>query len=145
TYTITTIATQCHFWDHHRKAWSQDGCHVGPQSTVSSTQCLCNHLSVFGSSFFVVPRTVNIQDTGKLLLQVASNPIGVALLASLLVLHGAVGVWAWRRDQADVRKVTVTVLADSDPRAHIRYVVQVFTGYRRGAATTAKVGKLLPV
>uniref|UniRef100_A0A8C3TH26 Polycystin 1 like 3, transient receptor potential channel interacting n=1 Tax=Chelydra serpentina TaxID=8475 RepID=A0A8C3TH26_CHESE len=145
TYTITTIATQCHFWDHHRKAWSQDGCHVGPQSTVSSTQCLCNHLSVFGSSFFVVPRTVNIQDTGKLLLQVASNPIGVALLASLLVLHGAVGIWAWRRDQADVRKVTVTVLADSDPRAHIRYVVQVFTGYRRGAATTAKVGKLLPV
>ncbi|XP_050779309.1 polycystic kidney disease protein 1-like 3 [Gopherus flavomarginatus] len=139
TYTITTIATQCHFWDHRRKAWRQDGCQVGPQSTVSSIQCLCNHLSVFGSSFFVVPRTVNIQDTGKLLSKVASNPIGVALLASLLVLHGVVGVWAWRRDQVDVRKVKVTVLADSDPRAHVRYVVQVFTGYRRGAATTAKV------
>ncbi|XP_030437861.1 polycystic kidney disease protein 1-like 3 [Gopherus evgoodei] len=139
TYTITTIATQCHFWDHRRKAWRQDGCQVGPQSTVSSIQCLCNHLSVFGSSFFVVPRTVNIQDTGKLLSKVASNPIGVALLASLLVLHGVVGMWAWRRDQVDVRKVKVTVLADNDPRAHVRYVVQVFTGYRRGAATTAKV------
>ncbi|XP_074929957.1 polycystin-1-like protein 3 [Chelonoidis abingdonii] len=112
---------------------------VGPQSTVSSIQCLCNHLSVFGSSFFVVPRTVNILDTGKLLSKVASNPIGVALLASLLVLHGAVGVWAWRSDRVDMRKVKVTVLADNDPRAHVRYVVQVFTGYRRGAATTAKV------
>ncbi|TFK03860.1 tropomodulin-3 [Platysternon megacephalum] len=112
---------------------------VGPQSTISSIQCLCNHLSIFGSSFFVVPRTVDIQDTGKLLRKVASNPIGMALLASLLVLHGVVGVWAWRRDQVDVRKVTVTVLADGDPRAHVRYVVQVFTGYRRGAATTAKV------
>ncbi|XP_065272844.1 polycystin-1-like protein 3 [Emys orbicularis] len=139
TYTITTVATQCHFWDHHRKAWRQDGCQVGPQSTVSSIQCLCNHLSVFGSSFFVVPRTVDIQDTSKLLRKVASNPIGVALLASLLVLHGVVGVWAWRRDQVDVRKVKVTVLADSNPGAHVRYVVQVFTGYRRGAATTAKV------
>ncbi|XP_065423817.1 LOW QUALITY PROTEIN: polycystin-1-like protein 3 [Chrysemys picta bellii] len=139
TYTITTVATQCHFWDHHRKAWRQDGCQVGPQSTVSSVQCLCNHLSVFGSSFFTVPRTVDIQDTGKLLCKVASNPIGVALLASLLVLHGVVGVWAWRRDQVDVRKVKVTILADSDPGAHVRYVVQVFTGYRRGADTTAKV------
>ncbi|XP_067399539.1 polycystin-1-like protein 3 [Emydura macquarii macquarii] len=139
TYTITTIATQCHFWDQRRKAWRQDGCRVGPQSTVSSTQCLCNHLTTFGSSVFVVPRTVNIQDTGRLLLNVASNPVGVALLASLLVVHGVAGIWAWRRDRADVGKVKVTVLADNQPGAHVRYVVQVFTGYRRGAATTAKV------
>uniref|UniRef100_A0A8C8RV32 Polycystin 1 like 3, transient receptor potential channel interacting n=1 Tax=Pelusios castaneus TaxID=367368 RepID=A0A8C8RV32_9SAUR len=125
TYTITALATPV--------------LQVGPQSTISSTQCLCNHLTFFGSSVFVVPRTVNVQDTGKLLQNIANNPVGVALLASLLVVHGAAGIWAWRRDRADVRKVKVTVLADSDPRAHVRYVVQVFTGYRRGAATTAKV------
>lgn len=78
---------------------------VGPQSTVMRTQCLCSHLTYFGSDFFIVPRTVNVEDTIKLFLRVTSNPVGVSLLASLLGFYMLLLVWAWRKDQADMQKV----------------------------------------
>lgn len=78
---------------------------VGPQSTVVRTQCLCNHLTYFGSDFFIVPRTVNVEDTIKLFLRVTSNPVGVSLLASLLGFYMLLFVWARRKDQADMQKV----------------------------------------
>lgn len=36
-------------------------------------------------------------------------------------------------------QVKVSVLADNDPSCRFHYLVQVYTGYRRRAATTAKV------
>lgn len=78
---------------------------VGPRSTLLRTQCLCNHLTYFGSDFFIVPRTVDVKDTVKLFLQVTNNPVGVSLLASLLGLYLLLFIWAWRKDQEDRRKV----------------------------------------
>ena len=60
---------------------------VGPQSTLVRTQCLCNHLTYFGSDFFLVPRTVNVEDVAELFLRVTSNPVGVSLLASLVGIY----------------------------------------------------------
>ncbi|KAM5296967.1 polycystin-1-like protein 3 [Glossophaga mutica] len=138
-FSIVTAVTQCYFWDSHNSTWESSGCQVGPQSTVLRTQCLCNHLTFFASNFFVVPRTVNIEDTIKLLLRVTNNPVGVSLLASLLGFYVLLFVWTWRQDQADMQKVKVTVLADNDPSSQFHYLVQVSTGYRRRASTTAKV------
>ena len=78
---------------------------VGPQSTLVRTQCLCNHLTYFGSDFFLVPRTVNVEDVAELFLRVTSNPVGVSLLASLVGIYMLIFVWAWRKDQADAQKV----------------------------------------
>jgi hypothetical protein len=39
-------------------------------------------------------------------------------------------------------QVKVTVLADNDPSSQFHYLIQVFTGYRRSAATTAKVSAM---
>uniref|UniRef100_A0A2K6F3N4 Polycystin 1 like 3, transient receptor potential channel interacting n=1 Tax=Propithecus coquereli TaxID=379532 RepID=A0A2K6F3N4_PROCO len=136
---VITAITQCYFWDSQNWTWSSNGCQVGPQSTILRTQCLCNHLTFFSSDFFIVPRTVHVEDTIKLFLRVTSNPVGVSLLASLLGFYMIIVVWAWRKDQADVQKVKVTVLADNDPDSQFRYLIQVYTGYRRRAATTAKV------
>ncbi|EPQ17033.1 Polycystic kidney disease protein 1-like 3 [Myotis brandtii] len=138
-FSIVTALTQCYFWDSHNSTWKSDGCQVGPQSTVVRTQCLCNHLTYFGSDFFIVPRTVNVEDTIKLFLRVTNNPVGVSLLASLLGFYLLLFVWAWRKDQADMQKVKVTVLADNDPSSRCRYLIQVSTGYRRRASTTAQV------
>ncbi|KAI5762662.1 PKD1L3 [Gulo gulo luscus] len=138
-FSVVTAVTQCYFWDGHNSTWKSRGCHVGPQSTVLRTQCLCNRLAYFGSDFFIVPRTVNIKDTIKLFLRVTSNPVGVSLLASLLGFYILTCVWAWRKDQADMQKVKVTVLADNGPSSQFHYLLQVSTGYRRRAATTAKV------
>uniref|UniRef100_A0A5F9DE35 Polycystin 1 like 3, transient receptor potential channel interacting n=1 Tax=Oryctolagus cuniculus TaxID=9986 RepID=A0A5F9DE35_RABIT len=136
---VVTAVTQCYFWDSHNRTWRSDGCQVGPRSTVSRTQCLCNHLTFFGSDFFILPRTVNVKDTIRLLLRVTSNPVGVSLLASLLGCYVVLAAWAWRKDRADTQKVKVSVLADNDPSCQFHYLVQVYTGYRRRAATTAKV------
>ena len=78
---------------------------VGPQSTLVRTQCLCNHLTYFGSDFFLVPRTVNVEDVAELFLRVTSNPVGVSLLASLVGIYMLIFMWAWRKDQADAQKV----------------------------------------
>ncbi|XP_075392848.1 polycystin-1-like protein 3 [Tenrec ecaudatus] len=136
---IITAATQCYFWDSHNRTWRSSGCQVGPQSTVLRTQCLCNRLTYFGSDFFIVPRTVNVGDTVKLFLRVTKNPVGVSLLASVLGLYIIIVLWAWKKDQVDMQKVKVTVLADNDPSNQFYYLIQVYTGYRRRASTTAKV------
>ncbi|KAG8518462.1 Polycystic kidney disease protein 1-like 3, partial [Galemys pyrenaicus] len=138
-FSVVTAVTQCYFWDNDNSSWKSEGCHVGPQSTVWRTQCLCNHLTYFGSDFFVVPRTVDVRDTIKLILGVTNNPVGVSLLASLLGFYMLIFVWAQRKDKADLQKVKVTVLADNDPSSQFHYLIQVYTGYRRRAATTAKV------
>ncbi|XP_055001578.1 polycystic kidney disease protein 1-like 3 [Sorex araneus] len=138
-FSVVTALTQCYFWDSHNNTWTSDGCQVGLQSTVLKTQCLCDHLTYFGSDFFIVPRTVDVADTVKLFLRVTNNPVGVSLLASLLGLYMLLFIWAWRKDQDDRRKVKITVLADNEPGWQFHYLVQVHTGYRRRAATTAKV------
>ncbi|KAF4010845.1 hypothetical protein G4228_001843 [Cervus hanglu yarkandensis] len=138
-FSAVTAVTQCYFWDSLSSTWRSGGCQVGPQSTLVRTQCLCNHLTYFGSDFFIVPRTVNVEDVAELFLRVTSNPVGVSLLASLVGIYMLIFVWAWRKDQADAQKVKVTVLADNDPSSQFHYLIEVSTGYRRRAATTANV------
>ncbi|XP_075834133.1 polycystin-1-like protein 3 [Microtus pennsylvanicus] len=136
---VVTAVTQCYFWDRNNRTWRSDGCQVGLQSTMLKTQCLCNHLTFFSSDFFILPRTVDVENTIKLLLHVTSNPVGVSLLASLLGFYLLLGTWAWRKDRADLQKVKLTILADNDPSSAFHYLIQVYTGYRRRAATTAQV------
>lgn len=73
------------------------------------TQCLCNRLAYLGSDFFIVPWAMNIKDTTKLFLRVTNNPAGVSLLASLFGFYILTCVWAWRKDQADMQKVVITL------------------------------------
>ncbi|XP_048210694.1 polycystic kidney disease protein 1-like 3 [Perognathus longimembris pacificus] len=102
---VVTALTQCYFWDKNNRTWKSNGCQVGLQSSVVKTQCLCDHLTFFGSDFFVVPRTVRVEDTAALFRHVSNNPVGVLLLASLLGLYLLLGVWAWRKDQQDLQKL----------------------------------------
>ncbi|MEJ1276064.1 hypothetical protein NN561_006966 [Cricetulus griseus] len=126
---VVTAVTQCYFWDQNNRTWRSNGCQVGLQSTILKTQCLCNHLTFFSSDFFIVPRTVDVENTIKLLLHVTKNPVGVSLLASLLGFYILLVTWAWRKDRADLQKVKVTILADNDPSSAFHYLIQVYTGH----------------
>uniref|UniRef100_A0A670ILC9 Polycystin 1 like 3, transient receptor potential channel interacting n=1 Tax=Podarcis muralis TaxID=64176 RepID=A0A670ILC9_PODMU len=136
---IHTIISGCYYWSSQHQAWRSDGCRVGSQSTLHSTQCLCNHLTFFGCVALVLPHLIDLHNTAKLLSTVGQNPSGLALLSSLLLGYGAALVWARWRQRTDVKKVKVTILADNEATACFPYLVQVFTGYRRGAGTSAKV------
>ncbi|KAM5262602.1 polycystin-1-like protein 3 [Ctenodactylus gundi] len=136
---ITTFLSQCVFWDEVREAWDNSGCQVGPRTTRSQTHCLCSHLTFFGSVFLVMPNAVDICQTAELFATFEDNPVVVATVGCLFVIYALVVIWARRKDVEDQAKAKVTVLEDNDPFAPYHYLVTVYTGHRRGAATSSKV------
>ncbi|NXG55348.1 PK1L2 protein, partial [Hemiprocne comata] len=139
TIAVTCFASRCVFWDEHQGKWNSYGCHVGPKTNPGSTQCLCNHLTFFGSSFFVIPNAINVSKTAQLFGTFVDNPVVVTTVGCIFLIYVLVVVWARRKDIQDDAKVKITVLEDNDPFAQYRYLVTVFTGHRRGAGTTSKV------
>ncbi|NWT18612.1 PK1L2 protein, partial [Vireo altiloquus] len=139
TINATCFASRCVFWDEHQGGWNSYGCHVGPKTNPSSTQCLCNHLTFFGSSFFVLPNAIDVSKTAQLFGTFVDNPVVVTTVGCIFLIYVLVVIWARRKDIQDEAKVKITVLEDNDPFAQYRYLVTVFTGHRRGAATTSKV------
>ncbi|KAM9346888.1 polycystin-1-like protein 2 [Symphorus nematophorus] len=136
---ITPITSECKFWDESILDWRTNGCRVGIRSTHLVTQCLCNHLTFFGSSFFVTPNLVDPSRSAELFATFADNPVVVCFVGALCVVYLLAVVWARRKDIQDVAKVKVTVLEDNDPMDEYRYLLSVSTGYRRGASTSSQV------
>ncbi|XP_043293117.1 polycystic kidney disease protein 1-like 2 [Cervus canadensis] len=136
---ITTFLSHCVFWDEVQGTWDNSGCQVGPRTTLSQTHCLCNHLTFFGSTFLVMPNAVDVRQTAKLFATFEDNPVVVTTVSCLFVAYLLVLIWARRKDAQDQAKVKVTVLEDNDPFAQYHYLVTVYTGHRRGAATSSKV------
>ncbi|KYO37869.1 polycystic kidney disease protein 1-like 2 isoform A [Alligator mississippiensis] len=139
TVAVTCFVSQCVFWDELQGNWNSYGCHVGPKTTPISTQCLCNHLTFFGSSFFVTPNAIDVSKTVELFGTFVDNPVVVTTVGCIFLVYVLVLIWARRKDIQDNAKVKITVLEDNDRFAQYRYLVTVFTGHRRGAATTSKV------
>uniref|UniRef100_A0A670IRP6 Polycystin 1 like 2/pseudo n=1 Tax=Podarcis muralis TaxID=64176 RepID=A0A670IRP6_PODMU len=136
---VTCFVSQCVFWDEHQGNWNSYGCHVGPKTNPNGTQCLCNHLTFFGSSFFVMPNSIDVSRTVELFATFVDNPVVVTTVGSIFLVYLLVLIWARRKDIQDDAKVKIMVLEDNDPFAQYRYLVTVFTGHRRGSATTSKV------
>ncbi|XP_072516546.1 polycystin-1-like protein 2 [Salminus brasiliensis] len=136
---ITSIAAQCKYWDETKTNWSDYGCRVGPRTTNLVTQCLCTHLTFFGSSFFVMPNLVDVSRTAELFSTFVNNPVVVCFVGAIFLAYLLVVIWARRKDIQDTAKVKVTVLEDNDPLAEYRYLVTVTTGHRRGASTSSQV------
>ncbi|XP_006888947.1 PREDICTED: polycystic kidney disease protein 1-like 2 [Elephantulus edwardii] len=136
---ITTFLSHCVFWDEAQEMWDSSGCQVGPQTTPSQTHCLCNHLTFFGSTFLVMPNAVDVHQTAQLFATFENNPVVVTTVGCLCVVYVLVVIWARKKDAQDQAKVKVTVLEDNDPFAQYHYLVTVYTGHRRGAATSSKV------
>ncbi|XP_074514137.1 polycystin-1-like protein 2 [Sebastes fasciatus] len=136
---ITPITAACKFWDESKLEWRTYGCRVGVNTTHLVTQCLCNHLTFFGSSFFVTPNLVDPSRTAELFASFGENPVVVCFVVSLFGAYLLVVVWARRKDVQDTAKVKVTVLEDNDPMDEYRYLLSVSTGHRRGASTSSQV------
>ncbi|XP_008584536.1 PREDICTED: polycystic kidney disease protein 1-like 2 isoform X1 [Galeopterus variegatus] len=136
---ITTFLSHCVFWDEAQETWDNSGCQVGPRTTPSQAHCLCSHLTFFGSTFLVMPNAIDIRQTAELFATFEDNPVIVTTVGCLCVAYMLVVIWARRKDAQDQAKVKVTVLEDNDPFARYQYLVTVYTGHRRGAATSSKV------
>ncbi|XP_054909087.1 polycystic kidney disease protein 1-like 2 [Poeciliopsis prolifica] len=139
TLSITPITSSCKFWNETLLEWKDSGCRVGVKTTHLVTQCLCNHLTFFGSSFFVTPNLVDPSRTAELFATFAENPVVVCFVGALFVAYLLVVVWARRKDIKDTVKVKGTVLEDNDPMDNYRYLLCVSTGHRIGASTSSQV------
>ncbi|XP_053175168.1 polycystic kidney disease protein 1-like 2 [Scomber japonicus] len=154
TVNVITIAAQCKYWNETQSSWSEDGCRVtiecdplllffflqvGPLTTPLVTQCLCNHLTFFGSSFFVMPNLVDVSRTAELFATFTDNPVVVCFVGAIFAAYIMVVVWACRKDILDSAKVKITVLEDNDPLAEYRYMLTISTGHRHGASTSSQV------
>ncbi|XP_059209203.1 polycystin-1-like protein 2 [Centropristis striata] len=139
TVTVISIAAQCKYWNETESSWSEDGCRVGPLTTPLVTQCLCNHLTFFGSSFFVMPNLVDVSRTAELFATFTNNPVVVCFVGAIFAAYLLVVVWARRKDIQDSAKVKITVLEDNDPLAEYHYMLNISTGHRHGASTSSQV------
>ncbi|XP_075045226.1 polycystin-1-like protein 2 [Mixophyes fleayi] len=136
---VSVFTVDCAFWDPGLQTWRSDGCMVGPQTTLSKVQCLCNHLSFFGSSFLVLPVQIDVTRTAEYFSQISENPVIVVLVACFYFCYILALLWARRQDLRDHLQSRIIVPRDNDPCGLYRYLVTVGTGHRRGAGTSAKV------
>uniref|UniRef100_A0A8C1RSL7 Polycystic kidney disease 1 like 2b n=1 Tax=Cyprinus carpio TaxID=7962 RepID=A0A8C1RSL7_CYPCA len=137
--TITSITAQCIFWQETRANWSDYGCRVGPKTTPNVTQCLCTHLTFFGSSFFVMPNTVDPSKSAELFSNFAQNPVVVCFIGAIFLAYILIAAWARRKDLQDTTKVKITMLEDNDPFAEYCYLLKISTGHRMGSSTSSRV------
>ncbi|KAJ0002278.1 hypothetical protein NQD34_002074 [Periophthalmus magnuspinnatus] len=141
---ITSHMTKCMYWDTKAEKWTTSGCEVGPKSIPESTQCLCNHLTLFGSSFFVMPNYVDLSRTVELFATAKDNYVVLALVCAFFGFYFMTLMWACYADRKALSKRKITLLEDNHPGAQYNYLVCVYTGHRKNAGTTANVmGKLI--
>lgn len=57
-YTVRVFTSGCLFFEEASSSWSSAGCRV-LEADHRSTTCSCNHLTSFGSGFFVMPNTID--------------------------------------------------------------------------------------
>lgn len=143
TFKMSVFVTKCLFWDTDNGQWSREGCMVGPNTMPNLTHCLCNHTTFFGSSFFVMPNQVDLSKTAALFATVNENYIVVVVLSCFFALYLILVMWAWYADRKALRTRKMTLLEDNHPCAQYNYLVNVQTGHRRKAGTTAKVKVML--
>lgn len=86
------------------------GFQVGPKTNPSSTQCLCNHLTFFGSSFFVVPNAIDVSKTAQLFGTFVENPVVVTTVGCIFLIYVLVVIWARRKDIQDDAKVSLQLI-----------------------------------
>lgn len=136
---MSTFSTKCMYWDTDLNVWSITGCWVGRNSGPEQTHCLCNHLTFFGSSFFVKPNYIDLSQTAQYFATAKNNYVVLALLSAFFGLYLITLVWACYSDRKAMSRRKMTLLDDSHPCASYNYLLSVQTGHRKGAGTSAKV------
>ena len=106
------------------------------------THCKCNHLTSFGSGFFVMPNSIDF----TYVFANAGFSDNVTIYMTIVVtlfIYVLMLIWARREDRSDLTKIGATPLQDNDPIDRYLYEIVVFTGDKDGAATDSKVHFIL--
>ncbi|XP_070582204.1 polycystin family receptor for egg jelly-like isoform X2 [Ptychodera flava] len=136
-FTMTLFSYGCRYWDEDLQSWSTDGCKVSELSNRKFSRCLCNHLTSFGSDFFVPPNTINFK---QLSLSDLEDNLSILITVLVLILiYIILLVWGRRADQGDFLRWGVLPLIDNRAEDEYLYQVTVITGVRSGAGTKSRI------
>ncbi|UJR29011.1 hypothetical protein I4U23_010229 [Adineta vaga] len=138
-YTINMYVSKCQYWDEKRFVWSSDGCQVGSLTTLKSTECLCTHLTTFGSDFYVPPNTIDFKTVFTKFKKLHEN---AAVFSTVIVIFGIyviAAIWARRKDERDLVKWTAAPLIDNLPIDTYHYLITVHTGVGKESGTTSHI------
>ncbi|ELU00956.1 hypothetical protein CAPTEDRAFT_74467, partial [Capitella teleta] len=126
---VFTIVSGCKHWDADSEQWLRDGCTV--RSAISITcACYCDRLSVFAGAFFVPPNTKRRD---------AINPVVALVTGVVCFLYIIAMMFAWRVDRKNGNKAAILVVRGRNPKPFFNYLVNIMTGWRRGAGTKSDV------
>ncbi|CAF3946958.1 unnamed protein product [Adineta steineri] len=138
-YIVNMYVSKCQYWNEKQFVWSSDGCEVGSSTTLKSTECLCTHLTTFGSDFYVPPNTIDFSTVFSKFKTLHEN---AAVFSTVLIIFGLyiiAAVWARRKDRQDLIKWTAAPLADNLPIDSYHYLITVHTGVGKESGTTSNV------
>lgn len=140
-YSIRIYTSGCYFFDYSEKIWSGKGCFVA-HANAHMTHCKCNHLTSFGSGFFVMPNTIDFSYVFANAGFVDNITIYMTVILTLAVYIILV-IWARSADRDDLKKMGATPLPDNDPKDKYLYEISVFTGDKEASETDSKVSFIL--
>ncbi|XP_041370581.1 polycystic kidney disease protein 1-like 2 isoform X2 [Gigantopelta aegis] len=136
---IQLFTAECSYWDEDLEEWRQDGCKVGPVTTLLSLHCQCDHLTGFSGGVFVAPNPVHPIKDVPLFLTFFDNPLVISLMICVWIMYLQLLSWAHKVDYKDSQKTGVVVLADNRLKDHYMYLICVVTSWWLHAGTTSRV------
>ncbi|KAH9518594.1 hypothetical protein Btru_005726 [Bulinus truncatus] len=131
-YNLLHLISGCRFWDDTNNTWSSEGCQaesrskninfhfnltidhlvnrkllfqVGPLTTKYKTQCLCNHLTSFGTDAVVAPNTIDFNNVWAKFANLSENAAVFATVISVICLYLVLVVVLRHFDKLDLIKV----------------------------------------
>eukprot|EP00111_Clytia_hemisphaerica_P007273 TCONS_00021135-protein len=139
-YSIEITKAKCLFWDPVNETWGSNGCVVGIETTPSTTQCLCNHLTNFGGDVMVAPNPIDMDQVFAGLKNLGDNLGVLMVIITLWLLYVILLVWAKRKDRKDMvdEQMIVVDCTKSEPIEQT-VLLNIVTGAGFGCGTTANV------
>jgi polycystin 1L2 len=137
------FSSACKYWNEKEKEWQTDGCLVGERTTYRTTECLCYHLTTFGSDFYVPPNTIDFGSVFGKFKSLSDNAAVFATVISILGVYVLIALFARFKDKKDLLKWGATPLEDNLPIDKYYYLISVQTGFGRDCGTKSNVGFVL--
>ncbi|XP_072039376.1 polycystin-1-like protein 2 [Amphiura filiformis] len=136
--TFKTYMHSCVYRDMEKKSWDGKGCKVSPASTLTTTKCICNHMTSFASSFYV---PVNKIDFAYVFANanLAENHTVFTTIICLLAFYVLMLIWLRKKDKDDLLKWSAHPLIDNQHGHGYFYTISVHTGFATNAGTRSTV------
>ncbi|XP_071043251.1 location of vulva defective 1-like [Parasteatoda tepidariorum] len=136
-YSIKVATTGCYYFSDLEERWSTNGCQV-VSSLSTVTCCACNHLTSFGSGFFIAPNKIDF----SYVFSHAGFSNNVTIYATIIVIFSSFIlflIFARWKDRKDLEKLGATPLSDNEVGDKYIYEILVYTGNQRNSGTKSNV------